>query len=326
VKVLAGDIGGTKTILAFAEVEGKRVRLIEERRFPSKDYPSLSALASDFASFPLAQPLPACFAVAGPVVGGRSQVTKLPWVLEEPALQAELGLPRARLINDFAATMLGIEALGKEDLESLNPGEPDPDGPIAVLGAGTGLGEAFSVLSGGRRLVIPSEGGHVDFAPRNDLEIDFLRYMRKMYRRVSYDRVVSGPGLADIYRFLRDTGREREGEDLARAIAAEGDPAPVLTRFATERADTLAVASVELFAAIYGAEAGNLALKVVATGGVYLAGGITPHIVTWLKGEGFRRAYSDKGRVSPVVIAIPVFAILNPKVGLQGAALAAAEA
>lgn len=324
-RVLAGDIGGTKTILAFAEVLGNRVRLLEERRFPSRDYPSFFALAREFVSAPLAEPLPACFGVAGPVAAGRARVTKLPWVLEDRAIQTELGLPRVGLINDFAAITRGIEALGREDLEPLNPGEPDPAGPIAVLGAGTGLGEGFLIRNGGRKLVIPSEGGHVDFAPRNELEIEFLRYMLKKYRRVSYDRVVSGPGLADIYRFFRDTGRESESDELAQAIAAEGDPAPLLTRFAAERGDPLAVAAVELFVAIYGAEAGNLALKVIATGGVYLAGGITPHVIDRLKGEGFRHAYSEKGRLSPVVMAIPVFAIINPKVGLLGAALAAAD-
>jgi glucokinase len=324
-KVLGGDIGGTKTILAFAEVDGNRVRLLEEQRFPSREFSSFSALAREFVPAPLAEPLPACFGVAGPVLEGRSRVTKLPWVLEERELERELGLPRVRLINDFAAITRGIEALDRDHLEPLTPGEPDPEGPIAVLGAGTGLGEAFLIRSGGKRTVIPSEGGHVDFAPRNDLEIDFLRYMLQKYRRVSYDRVVSGHGLAEIYRFFRDSGRETESEELAQAIAAEGDPAPVLTRFASERGDRLAVAAVELFAAIYGAEAGNLALKVLARGGVYLAGGITVHILDRLKGEGFRRAYSEKGRLSPVVAAIPAFAILDPKVGLLGAALAAAE-
>jgi glucokinase len=324
-KVLAGDVGGTKTLLAVAEVDGPLVQLADEKLYPSQDYSSLTAVARDFLSTRTAGVAPACFAVAGPVVKGTSRVTKLPWVIEEGELQTDLRLPRVRLMNDFAAVATGIEALADDDLEELTPGRRDPRGPVAVLGAGTGLGEAFVVQAGDRRLVVPSEGGHGDFAPRNELEIDLLRFMIGKYRRVSYDRVVCGPGLKDIYTFLRDSGKAPESDELRAAISVAGEAPPVITRFADERRDPLCEATLQLFVSIYGAEAGNLALKVVATGGVFLAGGITPRILHRLKGGAFRDAYVTKGRLSPLVESIPVYAIKNPKVGLLGAALEASR-
>jgi glucokinase len=270
-------------------------------------------------------PSQACFGVAGPVVEGRSRITKLPWILDEDKLQRDLGLAPIRLINDFVAIAHGIEALGPEDLETLNPGAPVPGGTVAVIGAGTGLGEAVVVRASGRRVVVPSEGGHADFAARNELEIDFLRWMIAKYGRVSYDRVLSGPGLADIYHFLRDTERGVESDELRRALDEVDDAAPVIYRFAEEEQNPLCEATLDLFVSIYGAEAGNLALKAVATGGVYVAGGIAPRMIERLKGGEFRQSFTTKGRLSPAVRAMPVFVVMNPKVGLLGAAVAAAE-
>jgi glucokinase len=252
-------------------------------------------------------------------------VTKLPWALAATELEKDLGLRRVRLINDFVAIAYGIEALGPEDLETLNPGEPAPEGSIVVIGAGTGLGESIAVWVAGSRVAVPSEGGHTDFAPRNDLEIDFLRWMRAKYGHVSYDRVVSGPGLARIYAFARETGLGIESEELHVALEKAEDPAPVIHRFAEEKADPLAEATLDLFVSIYGAEAGNLALKAMATGGVYVAGGIAPRMVARLKKGEFRRSFLDKGRLTKVVEAMPVFVVMTPKVGLLGAAIAAAR-
>lgn len=342
-RVLAGDIGGTKTLLALAEVQGSRVRIIKEREFRSAGYSDFVSPAREFlesVGSELRSPksstrrlsrsrreasLGACFGVAGPVVAGRAKVTKLPWILDQRDLQRELGLRQARLINDFAAVAQGIEALDSEDLAELKPGNPDSAGSIAVLGAGTGLGEALLVRMGEHRIVIPGEGGHADFAPRNEREVDFLRWMTAKYGRVSYDRVLSGPGLADMYSFLRDSGVAAEAPELRKAIAEGGDPAPIITRFAGERQDPLSVDTLDLFTSIYGAEAGNLALRGLASGGVYLAGGIAPRILKWLREGRFRQSFVHKGRLSSFVEAIPVFVILNPRVGLLGAALAAAR-
>lgn len=324
-RVLAGDVGGTKTLMAVTEVDGSRVQVLYEGLFASGEYASFTTLAREFLSTVPAGDIPAGIGVAGPVVGGRAVVTKLPWNLDETELARDLGVSRLRLVNDFAAIARGVEALRPEDLAEIHPGRADPDGPFGVLGAGTGLGEAFAVKVNGRRVVISSEGGHTDFAPRDEIQIDLLRYLIGKYGRVSYDRILSGPGLADLYRFLRNRGHAPESEELRQAIAEATDLAPVITRFAAERADPLCVGTIDLFCAVYGAEAGNVALKVVATGGVYLAGGIAPRILDRLRASSFVAAYEDKGRLVPVVRSIPVRVILNPRVGLLGAALGATD-
>ncbi len=325
-EVLAGDIGGTKTILAIAEVRGTRVRLLQERRFVSLDYADLATMTREFLA-EVARPLPSRsgFGVAGPVVRGRARITKLPWVLEEARLARELGMDRVRLVNDFVAVARGIEALEPNDLVELNHGEPDPSGPIAILGAGTGLGEAVSLEMGGHRVVVPSEGGHADFGARDELEFALLLWLKAKYRRVSYDRILSGPGLADIYRFLRDTGRGVEVEEVRDAMAQASDPAPVVTGFA-ERGDALCNTALDCFVSIYGAEAGNMAMRAVATGGVYIGGGIAPRLVSRLQTGEFRRSFVMKGRLSAMVQSIPAFLIVNSKVGLLGAAVLAASA
>ncbi len=324
-RVLAGDIGGTKTLLAIAEVEGRRVQIVEEKRFASGDHADFVTLTRKFLDQIGEAPSHACFGVAGPVVAGRSELTKLPWVLVESELERELGLARARLINDFVAIAYGTEALDYVDLERLNPGKPAATGNIAVIGAGTGLGEAMIVCVDGKKVVVPSEGGHRDFGARNELEIRFLRWMTEKYDRVSNDRIVSGPGIADIYAFLRDSDDHLESKVLREAIDEAPDPAPVIQRFADEKGDPLCEATLDFFVSIYGSEAGNLALTVVATGGIYIAGGIAPRIVERLKKGTFMRSFASKGRLSAVLRDIPVYVIMNPKVGLLGAALAAVE-
>ncbi len=324
-KVLAGDLGGTKTILTIAEVGKGRGHLLDEKRYASGEHSNFTSIVLDFLSGAKNQASLACFGVAGPVMEGRAELTNLPWVLIESDLQRNLGLARARLINDFVAVAHGIEALAAEDLEILHPATAVPGGTVAVIGAGTGLGEAIVMRATGKRVVVPSEGGHSDFAARNDLEIDFLRYMIAKYGRVSYERVLSGPGLANIYEFFQKTGRENESDALRQAIGEAADPAPVIQRFADDEKDPLCEAILDLFISIYGAEAGNLALKAVATGGVYVAGGIAPRIIHRLKAGEFRRSFLAKGRLAEEVGAMPVYAVMNHKVGLLGAAVAAAE-
>lgn len=324
-KVLAGDLGGTKTILAIAEVANGRVHLLDEKRYASGDHSDFTSLVLDFLTGTKNQASHACFGVAGPVIEGRAEFTNLPWVLTESDLQRDLGLARARLINDFVAVAFGIEALASEDLETLNPATAVPGGTVAVIGAGTGLGEAIVMRATGKRVVVPSEGGHSDFAARNDLEIGFLRHMIAKYGRVSYERALSGPGLANIYEFFRDTGLKSESDELRQAIGEADDPAPVIQRFADEKNDPLCEAVLDLFVSVYGAEAGNLALKSVATGGVYVAGGIAPRIINRLKAGEFQRSFLAKGRLTEAVEAMPVYAVMNHKVGLLGAAVAASE-
>ncbi len=324
-KVLAGDIGGTKTLVAIADVRGRDVALLREQRFASQDYPGIAPIVREFLRDD-ADIHRAGFGVAGPVVGDRSQITKLPWELSVPNLVRELGLDRVALINDFAAIALGIDALRPDELETLHAAERDPEGPVAVLGAGTGLGEALRIHVDGKPVAIASEGGHKDFAPRNEIEFDLVRHLTNKYGRASYDRVLSGPGLADIYNFLRDTGRAFESREASDAIAATDDPAPVITRLADEKRDPLCEATLDLFVSVYAAEAGNLALAVVATGGVFVAGGIAPRIVDRLQTGAFETHYLAKGRLSPVVERLPAYVITNPKVGLLGACIAAATA
>ena len=321
-RVLAGDIGGTKTLLAIADVEGRHVNCITEKRFSSNKYQDLSSMVKEFLAGGNGVPTHACFGVAGPVVRGRSEVTKLPWVLTETEIQRNLGFSRVRLINDFTAVAYGIEALAPQDLEILNPAKPDPCGNIVIIGAGTGLGEAIVVQTPKQHIIVASEGGHADFAAKNEIEIEFLRWMAAKYGRVSNDRVVSGPGIGDIYRFLRDSGREKETLELRQAIDDSTDPAPILQRFADEKGDPLSNATLDFFVSSYGAEAGNLALTAVATGGVYVAGGIAPRIIDRLKNGLFQASFRSKGRQSPLLESIPVFVVMNPKVGLHGAALA----
>lgn len=323
--VLAGDIGGTKTLLMIAEVAPGRIEVKREQRYVSRDFGDFLDIVRDFLqqTGPL-QPDGACFGVAGPVTEGRAQITNLPWTIEAAALACELGIPpRVRLINDFQAVAYGIEALEQGDLATLLAGRPHPHGVRAVIGAGTGLGEGYMVWQGDHYEALGSEGSHADFAPADETQMELLRFLRRRYGHVSYERVVSGPGLVNIYEFLR----ERGGVESARLRQAmeQGDAAAAISEFALARQDELASAALEMFVAVYGAEAGNLALKVLASGGVYVAGGIAPKILRKLQEGAFIRAFLDKGRFSALLAQIPVYVVRNPKVGLMGAALAAAR-
>ncbi|MHB0985526.1 MAG: glucokinase [Sulfuricella sp.] len=315
--ILAGDIGGTKTLLRLAETGNE---VLAERHFDSRAYASLNEIVAEFLRENAVHPVAAaCFGVAGPVEGGSAKITNLPWRIEAAAISARFDIPQVVLINDFQAVAYGIEALESHDLAALQTGEPLHHGVRAVIGAGTGLGEGFMVWQEDHYEALPSEGSHADFAPSDALQIELLRYLSRKYGHVSCERLVSGPGLVDIFGFLHD----REGLDVSSAlrVAMEtGDPSAAISRFALEDRDRLAMQALDLFVRIYGAEAGNLALKVLARGGVYVAGGIAPKIMEKLKDGSFLRAFSDKGRFAGLLGAIPVHVVLNPKVGLMGAA------
>jgi glucokinase len=326
-RVLAGDIGGTSARLAVAEVEGRSCRMLDEACYASRDHASFASVLESFLIRGRERPQAACFAVAGPVQdrgGAQSvRVTNLPWQIESDAIASEFDLARVRLINDFQAVGYGIEALAPQDLVTLQAGEPKPGGPRAVLGAGTGLGQTVCVWHADHYEALPTEGGHAGFAPADDLQDDLLRYLRGRHGRVSCERVLSGPGLVQLYEFLKERGAAPESPDVVQAMQ-DGDPAAAIS-IAAQRGDRLASQALDLFVSVYGAHAGDLALTVLATGGVYVAGGIAPKIVASLKGGAFLRAFNDKGRMSALTQAMPVHVVMNESVGLLGAALVASR-
>lgn len=317
--ILAGDVGGTKTNLACFALEGDKLIPVVQRSAPSADYPGLEAILHEFMRDHDLSFTGACFGVAGPVVDGRLQATNLPWVVDVGSLQRTLKLEAVGLINDLEATAYGVETLPEEAFAVLHPGQSTPQGNRAVIAAGTGLGEAMLLWEGQRFRAVASEGGHADFAPRNPLEIELFRFLLGRFGRVSYERVLSGPGLVNIYRFLKETGQGEEPTWLTEQLAG-GDAAAVISESALASRSDLCVKSLDLFVSIYGAEAGNLALKVMASGGVYVGGGIAPKVLQKLKNGTFINAFTDKGRLSPFLSQIPVRVILEERAALYGAA------
>jgi glucokinase len=320
--LLAGDIGGTKTILAlFASPDEMRTP-VREATFPSAQYPSLESLVRDFLYQAGERVQLACFGVAGPVIDGKAKITNLPWIMDEEKLQRALNIPSVRLLNDLVATASGVPLLGKDDLRTLNEGQPIKNGTLGVIAPGTGLGEAFLTWDGTKYLTHPSEGGHTDFGPTNAFEIELLRYMLTKFDHVSYEQVCSGMGLPHIYAYLRDVVKMEESKSLTEQITAEEDITPLIIKCALDSKVPSArcFTALETFTSILGAEAGNLALKVLATGGIYLGGGIPPRILPFLEAEGFIRAFKHKGRFADMVKDFPVHVITNPKLALLGAA------
>ncbi len=344
--LLAGDIGGTKTILCLVNSEnaenGEKVpqqNTLYEKSYPSQEFSDLVPIIQQFfaeAQQKLGQEITvknACFGIAGPVVNNSSELTNLSWSLSGDRLQQELSLDRVSLINDFAAIGYGILGLKKEDLYTLQDIEPKPQTPIAVLGAGTGLGEGFLVpLDSGKYGVFSSEGSHADFAPRNSLEFELLTYIQDKYQlpRVSIERVVSGMGITAIYQFLRHKYPNQESEKLAQVYQAweiekNVDLSAEVSKAALENNDTLCQQTMKIFIEAYGAEAGNIALKLLPYGGLYVAGGIAAKILPLMKNGTFMESFKAKGRMNSLLSQMPVHIILNPKVGLIGAALRAAQ-
>jgi glucokinase len=322
--ILAGDIGATNSRLAFFSERGGRLEPVVEATYPSGDYANLEAIIKNFVSTH-DQPIDvACFGVAGPVRHGRSDTTNLPWDVDAQELAAALRLRTVGLLNDLEAHAYGVAMLSPEDVVALNPGAPDASGNAAVIAAGTGLGEACLYWDGKQHHPFAGEGGHTSFAPSDSLEIELLKFLRREFGHVSWERVVSGPGLHNIYRFLRDTGRGEEPDWLRREMERH-DPSVVISQAALAGTSALCQQALDLFVTLYGAEAGNLALKLMATGGVYVGGGIAPKILQKLSNSTFMTAFAAKGRLEPLLWQIPVQIILNDKVALLGAARVAAR-
>ncbi len=301
-RLIAGDIGGTKTLLQLVEIEGPSQNIVAERRFASGDYATFDDLLREFVGASAESIDAACFAVAGPVIENRAEVTNLKWLMETAALQRAFSIPRVALINDFFAVALGVPFLAGADMVTLNAGTPHATAPIAILGAGTGLGEAMLFWTGTRWEVVPSEGGHADFGPQDEQQARLFLALHEKYGHVSWERVASGMGLVNIYEFLG--GRDADGAKIAE-LARDGD--------------ALALQTFAVFVDIYGAEAGNMALRALSRGGVYLAGGIAAKNVRHFTDGRFMAAFLRKGRFRDVMEAMPVRLITNERVGLLGA-------
>jgi len=324
--ILAGDIGGTKVNLALFEVVGQQMRQRILSKYHSREHASLEEIVRHFLSNNQLSAEYACFGIAGPVKKGRAQLTNLPWIVDTLTLARGLGLKCAWLINDLEANAYGIGGLSPSDLVTLNEGDPEVKGNVAIISAGTGLGEAGLFWDGHRHLPIASEGGHSDFAPRTDLDVELFQHLRAQFGRVSWERVLSGPGLFNIYKFLRDTGRGEEPMWLTEDLK-DGSAPSVITRAGLEGKCELCVQTLNLFVTYYGAEASNLALKIMSIGGLYVGGGIAPNIISKLKDGNFMKAFCTAGRMSELMQAIAVRVILNDKTALIGAArFAAAQA
>ena len=317
--ILAGDVGGTKTHLALYE-PGSSVRApVLERRLPSREHATLESLVREFLAGATARPGRTVLGVAGPVVEQRVEATNLPWNIDAATLSAGLGGAPVLLVNDLEATAWGLPLLDDGEIETLYAGVPRP-GNRVLIAAGTGLGEALLIWDGETWRPCASEGGHADFAPRDALEDELLRWLRDRHGRVSYERILSGPGLADLYRFLAETGRGSASAEVAARFATAADPAAVVSAAALDGSCGRARLALERFVSIYGAEAGNLALKALAVNGILLGGGIAPRILPFLRSGGFLEALRDKGRLGPVLARIPVMVLCDDRAALWGAA------
>lgn len=321
--LIAGDIGGTKTDLAIFSTEAGPHAPVAETRVRSVDYLSLEAMVKEFLRKTNKPVDRACFAIAGPVIGGRVKTTNLPWVIEESILASELNINRkaVRLVNDLEAIARAIPILRPSDVSTINAGEPVRQGAIAVVAPGTGLGESFLTWDGARYIAHGSEGGHSDFAPTDLLQLRLLRYMLEKSDHVSFEHVCSGIGIPNLYRFLRDVERIPEKAEVAKRMESAADLAAVITEeaFKTSDASPLCGATVDLLSSILASEAGNVALKFLATGGIYFAGGVALHILPALLRPAFLQTFKRKGRFSDLMGRIPIHAIVSP-VAIVGAA------
>ena len=321
--LIAGDIGGTKTELAIFSTEAGTHAPLAQARFPSAGYPSLQAIVKQFLAQEK-QPIDrACFAVAGPVIGGHVKTTNLPWLIEETSLARELNLSSnsVRLINDLEAVARAVPILRPSDLTTINAGEAVPHGAIAVIAPGTGLGESFLTWDGLRYVAHSSEGGHADFAPTDARQIGLLQYLLKKFDHVSVEKVCSGIGIPNIYGYLRDIEQIPEKPGVAKLIAAAGDPTVMIVKhgLGSGGESALCAATIDMFASILASEAGNLAVKVLATGGIYIAGGVALHALPVLQRPAFLESFKRKGRFSELLSRIPMHVVVS-SAALAGAA------
>jgi glucokinase len=322
--VLAGDIGGTKTNLALFSVDGERLRVQLSQTFLSKSYSGLVPVLRDFLAGDHPPIECACFGIAGPVVDNKVKTPNLAWMVDRAELMRALKIESVALLNDLEATAYGVFTLETDEFLTLNEGVIRHAGNKALIAAGTGLGQSILYDDGRRFRPLASEGGHADFAPRNELEIELLRYLMRRYTHVSYERVLSGPGLLNIYRFLKEARGVPEPDWLAERLAAADDISAEISRAALANEAEICVQALDLFVSVYGAEAGNLALRAKSVRGLYVGGGIAPKIIAKLKDGTFMRAFGDKGRYADLLAAVPVQVILNDQTALRGAAYYAA--
>jgi glucokinase len=317
--ILAGDVGGTKVHLALYDFTEGKLTHARDKQYPAKEYSGLEEIVKEFLGTDKVSA--ACFGVPGPVRDGRLRLTNLPWTLDSRELAKNLQIDHVFLINDLEANGYGVAELGPDQIYTLSQGDASQIGNRALIAAGTGLGEGLLAWNGRIHVPYPSEGGHTDFGPRNEDEIELLRFLQRKYNgRVSYERVVSGMGLTNIYEFLRDNRGMEESKELADKIAQANDPNSVITDMALSAKSELCAKALDTMVSIYGAEAGNLALKVLSVGGMYVGGGIAPKILEKLKDGTFLRAFQDKGRLSQLLINMPVRVILDSGAALLGAA------
>ena len=320
--ILAGDIGGTKTELAIFTLDPADQKPLVQKTFPSVNYAALEPIVAEFLAETHLKPVRACFGVAGPVVKGQATITNLPWIIDEQNLAAAFGFSPVCLINDLVAVANAVPQLRPADLHTLNAGQPVRGGAIAVVAPGTGLGEAYLTWDGVHYRAFASEGGHGDFAPTTDLEIEMLKYLRTKFDHVSFERVGSGMGLPNIYDFLKNSGYAPEPDWLAQQLAQAADLTPIIVKAALQPEEPveLALTTVKMFVSILGTEAGNMALKVLASGGVYLGGGMPLRLLSLFNQANFMDSFLRKGRFSQLLAQMPVHIILNPKAAILGAA------
>jgi glucokinase len=317
--ILAGDVGGTKVHLALYDFSNGKLKHTRDERYPAKEYGGLEEIVKEFLGAD--QISSACFGVPGPVRDGRLRLTNLPWTLDSRELARDLKVQHVFLINDLEANGYGIAELSADQIYTLSEGDPSQIGNRALIAAGTGLGEGMLAWNGRIHVPYPSEGGHVDYAPRNEDEIELFRFLRQKYNgRISFERVVSGMGMTSIYEFLRDVKRVEEPTWLAGKMSEASDRNSVITEMGLAAKSELCAKTLDMFASAYGAEAGNLALKVLSVGGLYVGGGIAPRILEKLKDGTFIKAFTDKGRLSQLLINMPVRVILESRAALMGAA------
>lgn len=318
--ILAGDIGATHSRVAAFRAEGNKFPLVVEKIYDSQEYKGLAEVVGNFVRNEGIPAQRACFAVAGPVRGGTSKISNLPWTIDAKELAAQLNLKAVGLINDLEAYAYGLDSLESKDLITLHPGSDEAEGNTAVISAGTGLGEAGLLWDGFRQHPFACEGGHSDFAPRNDLQIELLKYLLTRHKTVSYERVLAGPGIKNVYDFLRDTKRGEEPDWLREQMSAAKDPPALISQLAMERKAPICEQAMSIFVSVYGAEAGNCALKFMALGGIFIGGSIAAKNIPLMKRPEFLEAFFDKGRMRPLLEDIPVKIVLNDDAGLLGAA------
>lgn len=322
--VLAGDVGGTNTRLALFAIENRNFEQLAFERYANKKFDNLEQILQTFLKMTDAHPRAAAFGIAGPVIDGVCKATNLPWTVDVEKLGKAIGVSRITLVNDFVAHAHGIEALHRKDLDALQRGDHEGMANRVVLGPGTGFGEAIVAQHGGDSLIVPSEGGHQDFAPQNEQEIELLEFLRDRFGHVSIERVLSGPGVLNIYEFMRKMKYAKESAAVKKLLAAKGADKPAIILRSAPK-DKLCKLAADLFFSALGAEAGNLALQALAFSGIYLVGGIVRSNLNVLKQSPFLQSFRNKGRMAGLLKRMPVYAVKNEQLGILGAAALASE-